>query len=200
MVFDVSHFHLHNMIDTCATWNLLAAQVFYSAASSVGCHFYCTQYVNYECLAKPRKAPLTNEEDELRNRLLKAYERGIFKVLNLEIDDLQDVEVLENRRRLGKGELSSIVLAKKLQQAFLTEDDNAVKLAVQVMNQQMVQTTAQLFGWLYFIDQLGDSDKITVFADYAIFGRYVQERFEAAYQEALRCRLMSYNPQTLPTS
>lgn len=195
MNIDLSQFHLHNITDTCSVWNLLASRLFYSTARSAGCFFYCSRFVYYECLNKPRQTPLTSGELELRRRLQQEHQNGAFSILDLEIDDLQEVTILNNRKRLSKGELSTIVLANKMQQAVLTDDDKAVKLAKEVMNPQMVQTTPHLFGWLYFHNKLGDSEKNTIIADHNSFGRNTAARLEMAYQAALHYRLLAQHPQ-----
>ncbi len=97
----------------------------------------------------PRKNP-TPEALELQNIFIKATEDGKVKKYNLELEDLQEVAILEKRKRLGKGELASIVFAKKTNQAFLTDDQGARKLASEVMNTRLVQTTPHLLGWLFF--------------------------------------------------
>ena len=51
-----------------------------------------------------------------------------FTAYNITIDDLQEIDVLNSRKKLGKGELSSIVFAKKTRQAFLTDNTRARKL------------------------------------------------------------------------
>lgn len=157
---DISNLYLFNVTDTCSVWNILSSKILYSAACSAKVVFCCTRFVYYECLHKPRKR-VTPEDTELQNRLRQEIKKGGFKTYDLSIEDLQDLEVLENRKKLGKGELSSIVFAKKTGQAFLTDDykGGARRLAQMVIDTKMVQTTPQIFGWLYFTNQLGDSDK-----------------------------------------
>jgi hypothetical protein len=189
MAIDPSQFHTLNVSDTCATWNVLSSQLLYQAALSVRCVFSCTAYVVYECLFKPRKNRTTGDE-ELQNRLRVARGNGQFQSYHLEIDDLLEVEILEQRKNLGKGELSAIAFAKRTQQAFHTDDMSARKLASQVLGAQRVQTTPHLFGWLCFKGWLSDTDKETIIKDHTDLQRPLGPHFEEMYQRALSYRLM----------
>ena len=190
MTVDPSHFELHNVTDTCAVWNVLSSLIFYTNASSAGCRFCLTYFVYYECLFKPRSNP-TQEELDLQDRLRKERSKGAFQSHHLDIEDLQDIIILENSKRLSKGELSSIAFARKTRLAFLTDDQKGRKLAEQVMDRNKVQTTPHLFGWLYFTNRLGDRDKDRIIQEHSQFSRPLAVCFEEMYQEALRCRLMS---------
>jgi len=146
--------------------------------------------VYYECLLKPRTQQ-TQAGVELQRRLRAELSTNAITSYHLDVGDLQDLAVLENRKRLGKGELSSIVFAKKTQQALLTDDQKARRLATQVMLTQMVQTTPHLLGWLFFTDTLSDGDKDPIIREHEAFGRPLARYFEEMYIEALRCRLMA---------
>jgi hypothetical protein len=109
----------------------------------------------------------------------------------LEIEDLQEIEILERRKKLGKGELSSIAFAKRTCQAFLSDDKNALKLALEVLPTGRVQTTPDLFCWLIFEQLLGDSDKRVVVTQHESLKRPLTEQFEECYLLALQYRLAS---------
>jgi hypothetical protein len=190
MAIDVSRFHPHNIADTCAVWNILSSRRLLRVALDAGVVFVCTRVVAYECLLKPRKN-VTDADVELRSRLQAAQEAQAFSVFSLDIDDLQTVELLEKRKRLGKGELSSIAFALKTRQAFLTDDQKARKLAADVLSNPGAQTTPHLFGWLYFNNHLTDSEKDSVIAEHKQLARPLATFFEQIYLEALRCRLMA---------
>jgi len=193
MRIDPSYFHLNNVADTCSVWNVLSFRLLYATASSAGCTFCLTYFVYYECLHKPRNEP-TREELELQDRLRKECQKGAFPSYPLDIEDLQDVSLLERRKKLSKGELSSIAFAKKTQQAFLTDDQKARKLACEVMDRNKVQTTPHLFGWLCFTNRLGDGDKDVICEEHTRFNRPLAPYLEIVYQDALRCRLMALSP------
>jgi len=112
-------------------------------------------------------------------------------LFNLEIEDLQEVEILERRRKLGKGELSSIAFAKRTHQAFLTDDKNALRLALEVLPIGYVQTTPDLFCWLIFEQFLSDSDKPVVISEHESLKRPLTAQFEASYSLALQFKLAS---------
>ncbi len=111
MQIDVSSFHLLNVADTCAVWNVLSSATLFTAATNASCTFCCTQFVEYECLRK-RRSSVTPHDRALQARLRREAQSGKVTVHPLDIADLQEVEILENRKRLSKGELSSIAFAK----------------------------------------------------------------------------------------
>src|SRR6266496_4652483 len=147
MPTDPSEFHKLNVTDTCSVWNILSSKTLYETAKAVGCTFSVTRFVYYECLFK-RRGKMKTSDQELQSRLIAERKKGQFQEYHLEIADLQEVEILEKRRNLGMGELSSIAFAKRTRQAFITDDQGARKLASEIMGHRNVQTTPHLFGWL----------------------------------------------------
>jgi hypothetical protein len=109
----------------------------------------------------------------------------------VDVEDLQDVEILQNRKRLSLGELSSIAFANKTKQAFLTDDQKARRLAERVLQPDHVQTIPHLFGWLLFTGALQDSDKDCVIGEHAAMKRPLGRFFEEMYLSALEQRLKS---------
>jgi len=190
MSIDPSSFHLNNITDTCAVWNVLSSRTLYVAARGAGVVFICTRFVLYECLFKPRRT-VDACDGELQTRLRAAQKDSCFATYPLDVADLQTIEILENRRRLGKGELSSIAFALKTRQAFLTDDQKARKLAREVLRESPTQTTPHLLGWLFFANRLGDADKTTIIKEHQGMGRHLARYFEEAYLEACRCRLVA---------
>lgn len=187
MAVDPSKFHLINVADTCSVWNVLSSARLYAAAKEARCEFCITSFVRYECLCKPRKAR-TTAEAELMRRLTQEQSRGGFAAHSCDIGDLQAIKILENRKRLGKGELSSIAFAMKIGQAVITDDMKARALAT-ASGHALTQTTAHLFSWLIFNGRLGDSDKADVIAQHEAMGRPLTPHFDRAYEMALQCRL-----------
>lgn len=183
-------FYLHNVIDTCAIWNLLASTAFYGTSRAVGCTYSCTQFVVYECLHKARTT-VSKEEQTLRERFRKEHERKFIISYKITIQDLQTVEILSNRKRLSKGELSSIAFAMQTRQSFLSDDKGALKLALSEMDSSMVQSTSLLFGWLFFHDHLADYQKEEIIYDLERHGRNMRLHYEDAYDRALQFKLMS---------
>jgi len=189
MAINVSIFHLSNVVDTCAIWNVLSSPRFFTAALGAGVGFAVTQVVVYECLFKARKQTSVSER-RLQDRLSAAMRAAHVIAFGLDVDDLQMIAVLENRKRLGKGELSSIAFAIKTRQAVLTDDQKARKLAQQVLPEPGVQTTPHLLGWLLFNNKLMDHEKDLIVREHVSLGRPLAEHLETAYLEACRCRLM----------
>lgn len=198
MVYELNpaHFHPYNVVDACSIWNILSSKTLYHSAISASsmCFFCCTKFVYYECLIRPR----TNEsapEKKLRRRLVNERKKGVqFTDYYLEIEDLQEIEILENRKNLGKGELSSIIFAKKTRQAFMTDDKGARNLAESVIDNNMIQTTPHLLGWLFYSNILTDSDKKSIVEEHSEFRTTqwgnLSKFFEIMYKRALEYKLM----------
>jgi hypothetical protein len=106
MAIDPSQFRTTNVADTCGVWNVLSSSRLSGAAVLAKCHFVITAFVNYECLHKPRRTD-TPSDLELKSRLVRAQSEGRFRPYACELEDLQTVTLLQNRKRLGKGELWS---------------------------------------------------------------------------------------------
>lgn len=191
-----SVFNPYNVVDACGIWNILSSVILYRAATSVsaGCSFCCTNFVHYECLIKPR-TNMTHTEKQLKERLINEKSKGKqFTDYHLDIEDLQDLEILENRKKLGKGELSSIVFAKKTGQPFLTDDKGARNLAERILKIDQVQTTPHLCGWLFYKNVLTDSDKSLIIDEHSKFRTSrrgnLSPFFEDMYKKALEFQLM----------
>jgi len=189
MAIDPSKFHLINVADTCSVWNVLSSARLHAAAKEAHCEFCITSFVRYECLTKPRRTS-SPAETELMRRLTQEQTRGGFAAHSCDIGDLQAIKLLESRKKLGKGELSSIAFAMKIGQAIITDDMKARKLA-ENSGHALAQTTSHLFSWLIFKGRLGDSDKATVIAQHQSMERPLTPHFEKAYEMALQCRLNS---------
>lgn len=187
MHFDPAAFHKVNVADTCTVWNVLASPRLLRTAHSAGCAFCITAFVKYEALAKPRQNP-SAVEIALQKSLREEMQRGRFEHHSCSIQDLQEIGILEARRRLGKGELSSLAFAMRIRQGFITDDDKATKLA-RDMGHAPLQSTPHLLAWLIYTAQLGDSDKDSVIAELVAAGRNLRARIESAYSHALDCRL-----------
>lgn len=189
MTIDPSIFYPHNITDTCAVWNVISSKKMYSAVKVSEIVFYCTEYVVYECLHKPRTEDCASDK-ELIKRLLEIRREGSFCSYSLDIDDLHNIELLQARKKLGLGELSSIAFAIKTRQAFLTDDQAARRLAKNFHSIKAVQTVPHLVAWLFFQGLLFDSDKDILIAEHEAMGRKLSKYFNEAYLEAMRCRLM----------
>lgn len=189
MSIDPSKFHLFNVTDTCSVWNILSSARLRSAAKDARCDFCITSFVHYECLIKPRTAP-TAADRELRRRLQIEQRVGSFAAYSCSIEDLQDVRVLESRKRLGMGEISSIAFAMRIGHAVLTDDQKARKLATSV-GHPLVQTTPHLFSWLIFTRRLGDSDVPIVVEQHKALEGDLAPHLDRAYDLALQCQLNS---------
>lgn len=189
MAIDPSKFHPINVADTCSVWNILSSPRLVAAAKEARCDFCVTSFVQYECLIKPRKSIVPSQQN-LMDRLRAEQRLGAFQTHSCGIEDLQTIELLESRKKLGKGELSSIAFAMKIRQGFITDDRKALQLAKDSGN-LYAQTTPHLFSWLIFTDRLGDGDKDTVITQHVNAGGHIAQHLQTAYEMALQCRLNS---------
>lgn len=183
--FDFSAIQKYSVVDTCAILNLLSSSRFYMATISESFSWCYTSFVEYEVFYKPLKkeTPLIiNQRKQLREETRKQR----FRCEHLSIGDLQEIGILENRKRLGKGELSSIAFAKKTQLAFMTDDVKARKLGEAVLGTSKTLTTPRLLGWLYFNRILTDSDHKTIIKEHEAQGRKLSEYYQNMYEEAMR--------------
>ncbi|MGG7469661.1 hypothetical protein ACVVIH_04010 [Chryseobacterium arthrosphaerae] len=188
---DITQLKLYNVIDSCSVWNLLLSPTIYQASIDAGCYYSVTNYVKYECVIKKRN---THRDDVAINKLQKEISLKRFTPCDISIDDLQEMEILENRKRLGKGELSSIVFAKKTKLAFMTDDKKARKLGNEVLGKDYVQTTPHLVGFCFYKRHLLDGDfhklidehTATLRGSWGDLSIYFTEVYEASH----RIRLM----------
>lgn len=191
MNFDISILLRHNVIDCCSVWNILTSNRIYSASMEAGFNFLFSNYVEYECLYKKRTG--TNIND-LRLKLKKEMEKKKINCFKLSIDDLQEIAALEERKRLGIGELSSIALAKKLNQTFLTDDKKARELGEIILGKHKVQTTPRIVGVFFYHRFLIDSDISVIIDEHqsSLTSKWgdLTRFFNDMYQESLRRRSM----------
>ena len=190
MNIDISKFNKSNIIDTCSIWNIISSNTFFGCINHVIDEFVVTNYVIYEALVKPRKSK-SEKEQQLIDKLKKLIELKKFNPISITIEDLQDANVFENRKNFGKGEISSIIFAKKTLLSFLTDDQKARNLANEILDKDKVQTTPHLLGWLFYNGLLLDSDFNEIVSEHNSFNRPLEKYFNEVYFEAMRFRLIS---------
>jgi predicted nucleic acid-binding protein len=167
-------------------------------AKTNGCFFSCTNYVLYECLYKPRKV-IKETDRRLKNKLEKKLGEFYSQSYSISIDDLQSIAVLEKRKALSKGELSSIVFAKKTNQAFLTDDQAARKLSEFHLESGYTQTIPHLLGWLSYNQKILDNDKDNIIQEHEFNDGELKKYFEEAFNKAREFILMEkYAPSVEP--
>ncbi|MGF6273862.1 putative nucleic acid-binding protein [Massilia sp. UYP11] len=186
MAIDPSNFHRVNVADTCAVWNILSSETLHLAAKKAGCSFCVTGVVQYELLVKPRSQRKACDV-ELRARLEREQAAGGFPSHACTLDDLRMVSALEERKKLGKGELSSIALAMRLYQAVITDDRKAAKLSREA-GHNLTQTTPHLLSWLEFNDALSEADKQSVMQQHAELNGTLVRPFHDALDMARQCK------------
>jgi len=189
MNIDITKFSKDNVVDTCSIWNIISCVKFYTITIDIVTQFALTEYVVYEALYKERKSenPL---EEKLKIKLRKEIDLKNFKVYNISIADLQEVEILKNRKNLGMGEISSIAFAKKSKNlCFLTDDQNARKFSSDIVKVN-TQTTSHLLGWLFYDGHLLDGDLQDIIDDHNSFNRPLEKYFKEVYEVALSFKLM----------
>jgi hypothetical protein len=188
---DITQLKLYNVIDSCSIWNILLSPTIYKASIQAGCYYSLTNYVKYECLVKKRvNARDLGAVNKLHNEILKEK----FVSCDITIEDLQEMEILQNRKKLGKGELSSIVFAKKAKLAFMTDDKKARKLGNEVLGKEYVQTTPHLVGYCFYKRYLLDGDYADLLTEHTstLRGSWgdLSTFFKIAYETSLKIHLM----------
>lgn len=177
--FDPATFISANVLDTCAVWNLVSSSRLHAAAREAGLATCITRFVEYECFVKPRTKN-TPADAALVARAREAVAAKQITVHALDIEDLQDLEVLRARKALGRGELSSIVFAKKVQIAVMSDDRKATLLAREVFaSPARASTTPRLLGWLLFYDRLSLTDVEVVVNEHQQVSRPLEAHFRA---------------------
>jgi predicted nucleic acid-binding protein len=188
MELDPKAFAKSNFTDTCSIWNLLSSKTLLSIARQVGCDFLLTEYVVYECLVKPRSSEGA-QEAALKSSLVAERTAGRFSTYRLSVEDLQDLSRLHQIRRLGRGELTSIVLAEKFRIAFLTDDKAARKLGNTVLGSDRTQTVPHLVAWLTYEGHILDGEKAAIVQEHAQMGRPLAKHIENGHLMGLQARL-----------
>jgi hypothetical protein len=198
MAIDPSNFHRVNVADTCAVWNILSSETLHSAAKKAGCSFCVTGVVQYELLVKPRSQRKACD-DELRARLGREQAAGGFPSHACTLDDLRMVSALEERKKLGKGELSSIALAMRLYQAVITDDRKATKLSREA-GHNLTQTTPHLLSWLEFNDALSETEITLIMQQHAELNGTLVRPFHDALEMARQCKANTGGAVASPTA
>lgn len=187
MSVDPSNFHLHNVTDTCSVWNILSSLTLYTKAQAAGCSFCITGFVKYELLDKPRKK-IHDADKELTGRLRQAHTEGKFTVCPCTIDDLQAISSLQLQKSLGKGELSSIAIAKRINLGFLSDDIKALRLS---KSEKIIATqdVPHLLSWLMFSKGLTDGEANQVISEHISLNRSLKQQLQEAKEHSLQCLL-----------
>jgi hypothetical protein len=140
-------------------------------------------------LFKSRRG-IDEKEQLLIDKLQTLLTKHTISSFSLSIADLQEVELMKNRKKLGLGELSSIAFAKRTSQVFLTDDQKARKFAKKILGNDRVQTTPHLYGWLLFNQHLNESDLTYILNEHNLNNRPLEPYFKEVHQECLRIKLM----------
>jgi hypothetical protein len=167
MINKIQDFKKINITDTCAVWNILSSNCLYLASQNAKLTFWITPFILYECLTKQRKNQ-TYQDSRLKQRLIDERSHGSFKAVPaVSIEDLQKLAVVENRKRLSKGELTAVAVANQFTDVgFITDDKGARTMAEKVIGLGRVKTTPLLLGWLFHAEQLFGSDIDTVIKEH----------------------------------
>jgi len=192
MNIDITNCNKVNIIDSCSLWNMLSSLIVYSVVLDNKFSFSITKFVEYECLYKPRSIP-NNKDKELQSKLSAEIKNGKITCHNLAIEDLQDDVILKHRSSIGIGELSSIAFAKKVSISFLTDDQKARKLGVEILGKNSVQTTPLVLGWLFYSNLLSDRDIDEIVKSHKEYNRPLEKYFREVHKESLRLKYLLNN-------
>ena len=190
MTIDITKCIKVNIADSCAVNNLLSSLLLFSRLDSNSFFFSITKYVEYECLYKERSV-WTSTDAEIQKRLIQHQKNKRFTSHGISIADLQDASIVRYSQQLGIGEMSSIAFSKKINQAFLTDDQKARRIAKDILGEGMVQTTPLIVGWLFYEAIFSDGDLNTLITEHVSFNRPLEKYFRIVYHEACRIRSMA---------
>ena len=190
MTIDITKCIKVNIADSCAVNNLLSSLLLFSRLDSNSFFFSITKYVEYECLYKERSV-WTSTDAEIQKRLIRHQKNKRFTSHGISIADLQDASIVRYSQQLGIGEMSSIAFSKKINQAFLTDDQKARRIAKDILGEGMVQTTPLIVGWLFYEAIFSDGDLNTLITEHVSFNRPLEKYFRIVYHEACRIRSMA---------
>jgi predicted nucleic acid-binding protein len=185
MPIDVTNFHLINVTDTCAVWNVLSSLTLYRMAKQAKVSFCVTSFVYYECLLKKRSTKKPQDHN-LQSRLRMCATQGDFTVQEVQLQDLLIPALMQQAGRIGKGEVSAIAFAYRTRQAVLTDDQKARRLASGPALAVVTQTTPQLLGWLIYSRHLLDGDYRTILGEHKEMEGPLEPHFKRAYLMAFR--------------
>ena len=110
---NIAEFEKRNVADACSLWNILASRLLASTADSVGVRLRSTTYVRYKCLHKPGLP--RPERKELQKRLLARINAGGTQWHPIDIEDLQEFEILRNRKSPQTGSYGLVEAMSKRQ-------------------------------------------------------------------------------------
>ena len=182
---DITDYYPNNVIDTCAIWNLLSSKTLFETAKQARIKYCITNFVLYECVYKKRSI-INNKQQELIKRFKVERAKNTFRNCSITIEDLQNSDVSNIRKKKSKGEISSMIFAKKTGQAFITDDPPARKLANEYLGIDKVQTIPQLFGYCVYKGLLLDSSAKTVIAEHKELEDSITRCLEKIYLQALK--------------
>lgn len=187
-------FNKDNVIDTCSIWNLLYSTKLYGISLEYFNSIVITDYVRYEALLKVWNGMKKKAfESELKKRLAKELKNNNIIVYNISVEELQDPQVLKDRKKFGKGEISCIVFAKNKNISFITDDQGARKYSKTILGNNRVRTIPHLVGFLFFISLISDSDISEIIIDHKRFKSDIVEYIKTCYETSMKLKINSRN-------
>ncbi|MDR3689322.1 MAG: hypothetical protein P4L46_08085 [Fimbriimonas sp.] len=104
--------------------------------------------------------------------------------------------MLETRKQLGRGEITTVLFAKTTNQAAMSDDGGARELASDMLGVPRSQTTCHLFGWLFYTGHLVDHERVDIQNEHIAMGRPLAPHFDVAYEMAMRAKLYDSQKKT----
>lgn len=193
MLDNIREFNKNGVIDTCSLLNLTSSSTLSRASKNKNCNFIISDFIEYELLYKER-----NIRDELRRQraeeldeiVARMIDSGEIQKYNIELSDLLNPAFVKHNKAKSRGELTAIVLAEKFNIGVITDDEKAQKVACGAIGKKYVESVCSLISWMYYHNNLNDSDKDKIIQEQAYFLRNQKEKFQKAYERGLEERLM----------
>ena len=147
--FKFKNINKYTVIDACSTVNLISSKMFLSHALNDGFEFNMTRNVEFELVSKPLRRPNKRIEEQREYIKHLLAQKDLIRT-SLSIDDLHELAELEERKKLGIGELSCIAYAKHKRLTVITDDTDAGNFAEKVLGNDYANNTADLLGNLLY--------------------------------------------------
>lgn len=188
-----------NVTDTCAVWHLVGSPTLFTSAVGAKLSFIITPTVDYECFTKQGVRPVSVVRLRLREHLRAHLNAGRVSTMSVSIESLQATILAAKEKgltkRLGRGELSCVALARDLGHAAVLTDNKREFRVIEPLVDGRLQKTPQLLGWLYMTDRLSDGDVDLVIQQHeqadGHLGKWLRVAHRTACEKRLAARIRS---------
>lgn len=140
------------VIDTCALIHIMYTNSFY-IFSCLGYNCLTTKFIQLE---------INKGKEETRKYFYSLLNQNKLSLISLQIEDLVEIAKYPESRRISNGELSCFILTKRYGYKTMTDDEPAIKFAVNILDidRKKILTMLELLLEAYGGNILNDNDLI----------------------------------------